>query len=149
MDTIIGEKGCYLARLEDMTREWALYIHPRDLDGAVFQDEYIEGRKQLDYGDLPTYHPATLPAYNPFTPRAEVTIKEEESNVDGDSTKVQPSEASTMCEDGDGADKENAMQWNHSTGWQAGLKRKGDEFAADLDDEDQAPENEPKRPRMM
>ena len=132
-----------------MTRQWALYIHPRDLDGAVFQDEYVEGRRLLDYGDLPTCQPAVPAAYNPFTPRGEMTIKEEEGEVDGNSTKVQPSEASTMCGDTDEHDKENTMAWNHSTGWQAGLKRKAAEFDADRDEQSEEPEIEPKRARMM
>ena len=109
----------------------------------------MEGRKLLDYGDLPTSQPAMPPAYNPFTARTEVTIKEEEGEVDDDSTKVQPSEDSTMCGDSGEQDKEHTMAWNHSTGWQAGLKRKAAEFDADRDEQGEEPEDEPKRARMM
>ena len=132
-----------------MVQEWVLYVHPRDLDGGVFQDEYSVGRRLLDYGDLPACQPRAPPAYNPFTSTAEVSIKEEEDDLDGNSTKVQSSEESTMCGDIVEHNKENAMAWNHSTGWEAGLKRKAAEFDADRYGQGEEPGNEPKRPKMM
>ncbi len=149
VDTIVGEKGWHFVRPEDVAKEWSLDVHPRDLDGAVYQDEWVSGRRLLDYGDLPTYQPTTLLANNPFVSRAPVTIKEEEVDVDADSTTVQPSEQSTTYAEVDENDKENGMEWNHITGWQAGLKRKAHELIADHDEEDQGPENEPKRVKFM
>lgn len=96
----------------------------------------------LDYGDLGTT--------NPFTPRAEAGIKEEEDELDAVSTAVQTSEASTIHGSlvGD-EDKENDMEWNHSTGWQAGVKRKADELDVDEDEQGNRPSSQPKRARII
>ena len=158
LDIIIGEKGWHNARPQDVAQEFSLDLHPRDLDREGYQGVMFDGRRVLDYGDLPAYTPPPKPMSRPAPPfvnptptpaMPEAAVKQIQEDMDESSTDVQGSdEASTIvCEEMDyEEDKDRVVYFDVET--KAGRKRNADEFDADLDDDDKESEGVAKKMRI-